>query len=114
MDVRIHALILLLRYYQNINFQQVLPEAFAKSLKRKETVTRVCLCLLSSNACSKKSKLLLTDHKKHEPSNPMRISQFFFLWELKNYTSLRYYIQEIDVLKISNSYNLSLDIISDC
>ena len=30
----------------------------------------------------------------------------FFLWELKNYASLCYYIQEIDVMKISNNYNL--------
>ena len=53
------------RYHQNMNFQQVLPKAFAKSLKTKEMVTRVCLCSISSKACSKKAKLPLTDYKKH-------------------------------------------------
>ena len=53
------------RYHQNMNFQQVLPKAFAKSLKTKEMVTRVCLCSIASKACSKKAKLPLTDYKKH-------------------------------------------------
>ena len=53
------------RYHQNMNFQQVLPKAFAKSLKTKEMVTRVCLRSISSKACSKKAKLPLTDYKKH-------------------------------------------------
>ena len=37
----------------------------------------------------------------------------FFLWEL-TLPSNCYYVQEINVVKISNSYNLWLDIISDC
>ena len=40
-----------------IKFQQVLPQAFAKTLKTEETVTRLYLCLISSNACSKKVKI---------------------------------------------------------
>ena len=68
------------RYYQNINYQQVLPQAFAKSLKIEETVTRVCLCPISSNACSKKSQnclwpIVRNIENINEPSNPMRASR---------------------------------------
>ena len=70
------------RYYQNINYQQVLPQAFAKSLKIEETVTRVCLCPISSNACSKKSQnclwpIVRNIENINEPSNPMRASRIF-------------------------------------
>ena len=66
------------RYYQNINYQQVLPQAFVKSLKTDE---------------------------KNEQSNPMRASRIVSCgkWEVTNYTSLSYHVQEIDVLKISNN-----------
>ena len=95
------------RYHQNMNFQQVLPKAFAKSLKTKEIVTTVCLCSISSKACSKKAKLPLTDYKKHwkyEMSQETQwASRILFLWKVTHYTLLCYYGQEINVLKIANN-----------
>ena len=52
----------------------------------------------------------MIDYKKHWKYKwaelPNESIQNFFLQEVTNYTSLCYYKQEIDVLKISNNYKL--------
>ena len=53
------------RYYQNITFQQGLPQAFAKSLKKEKTVEESACTQFQEMLPLKKSKLLLTNYKKH-------------------------------------------------